>query len=93
MGETETLLLEGTHKVPHALGPREKQGIQKNLGQTYLGKQGSAVIYCGGRKLEVEIPGNNRLHWRLPFWKNVALHNKNLQAQMLRSPRPNKQGA
>ena len=29
-------LLEGTHRMPYALGPRVKQGCHKNLGQTYL---------------------------------------------------------
>ena len=49
--ETETPLLEGAHRIPCALGPRGKQGLHKNLSQTYLqiiegiqGKQGVAVV-------------------------------------------------
>ena len=52
--ETETPLLEGTHRIPCALGPRAKQGFHKNLGQIYLwvlecvlGKQGVAVVGAG----------------------------------------------
>ena len=47
LGETETPLLEETHKVSWLPGPRTKQVLLKNLGQTYLwvfegllGKQG-----------------------------------------------------
>ena len=29
-------LLEGAHRIPCALNPRAKQGLLKNLGQTYL---------------------------------------------------------
>ena len=54
----ETPLLEG------ALGPRAKEGLHNNLGQTqvpvlegYLGKQGAALAHCGGRILEAEVPG------------------------------------
>ena len=54
-------LLESAHKVSCALGPRVKQGLFKNLGQTYLqvleglkGRQGSAVSHYGGRTMEVE---------------------------------------
>ena len=50
LGETETPLLEGVHQVSCALGLRSKQGLHKNLGQTYLqvlegplGKQEMAV--------------------------------------------------
>ena len=64
----QTLLLENTHRISCAPGPRAKQGLHKNLGQTnlqvlecLLGKQEAAVAHCGGRMLEAEIPGNN--HW------------------------------
>ena len=30
--ETDTPLLEGTHKVSHAVGPRTKQYLHRNLG-------------------------------------------------------------
>ena len=36
LGETETPLLEGACKVSHALGPRTRQYLHRNLGQTYL---------------------------------------------------------
>ena len=35
LGKTETPLLEGTHKVSHALGPRAK-AVTRNLHQTCL---------------------------------------------------------
>ena len=35
LGKTETPLLEGTHKVSHALGPRAK-AVTRNLRQTCL---------------------------------------------------------
>ena len=57
-------LLEGTHRIPCALGPRAKQGFHKNLGQIYLwvlevplGKQEVAVMHCGGRTLEAVVQG------------------------------------
>lgn len=62
--ETQTPPLEGAHKISCALGPKTKQGLHENLGQTYLkvlecllGKQGSAEAHCGGRTLEAEVPG------------------------------------
>ena len=78
----EIPLLEGAHRIQCALGPRAKQRLHKNLGQTYLwvlegllGKQGSAVPHSGGMTLDAEIPGNNHCHelpWKLPFWKNTV---------------------
>ena len=62
----QTPLLEGTHRVSCALGPRAKP---KNLSQIYLwvlkgllGNQGSAVAHCVGKTLEVDITGNNHHH-------------------------------
>ena len=62
----ETTLLEGVHKASCALGSRAKQGVHKNLGQTYLqvlegllGRQGLLVAHCGNKTLEVEVLGNN----------------------------------
>ena len=34
LGETETPFLNGAHRVSHALGPRTKQRLYRNLGQT-----------------------------------------------------------
>ena len=52
LGETENPLLEGTCKLPCALGARLKGGLHENLGQTslqvlegLLGRQGSGS--CG----------------------------------------------
>lgn len=73
-----------------------KQGIHKNLGQTFLqlleeflGKQGSDVAHCGGKTLKVEVPRNNHwceLHWRLSFWKNLS------STIMAKNPQENTQG-
>lgn len=58
LGKTETSFLVGTHMVSCALGLRAKQGLHKNLGQTYLwvleglqGMQKSAVAHRGARTL------------------------------------------
>ena len=102
LGETETPLLEETHKVSWLPGLRTKQGLLKNLGQTYLWvfeglleKQGMAVAHCGGKTLEVKSPRNNHqcaLPWKLPFWKNLVPRKNSQQASVLRSPRPNRVG-
>ena len=54
LAEIETPILEGAHKVSCALGPRAKQGLHKNLGQTYLqvledllGRQGQLWLIVG----------------------------------------------
>ena len=64
LGETETLLLKGTHRVSCVLGPRPKQKLHKYLSWTYLqiledllGKQGVTVARCGGRTLEAKVLG------------------------------------
>lgn len=36
LGEIETLLLNGEHKILHALGPGSERAIWKRFGQTYL---------------------------------------------------------
>ena len=63
-GLIETPLIEGPHRVSHALDPRARQGLHKNLGQTYLqvfegclGKQGLAVDHRRRRTLEAQVPG------------------------------------
>lgn len=65
--QKQRLHSEGTHRVSRAVGPRARQGLHKNLGQTYLwvlqgllGKQGSTVAHCGGGPLKVEVLRNNR---------------------------------
>ena len=65
LGETETPLLEKTHKVSWLPGPRAKQGLCKYLGQIYLqvlesilGKQEAAVSHIGGRTLKGRGPRN-----------------------------------
>ena len=62
--ESETPLLEGTHRFSCALVPRTKQRFHKNLGQTCLRIlvdltriQRAAVAPCGGRTLEAEVSG------------------------------------
>ena len=93
LGKTQTTLLEGTHRIPCALGARAKQGLHTNLGQTYLlvlecllGKQGSAVAHFVGRTLEAEVPAII-ISMRSPGWchfGNIWPH-----PSWLRSPRPN----
>ena len=34
LGEMETPFLKGAHRISHALGPRAKQNLYRNLGQT-----------------------------------------------------------
>ena len=53
LGETATPPLEGARKVPHALGPRAKQGLHRSPGQIrlqalvgLLGRQG--LVHGGG---------------------------------------------
>ena len=62
----QTTSLEGTHKVSHALDTRAKQGLCNNLGlrvlEGLLERQGPAVSYCGGRTLDMMVPGNNYWH-------------------------------
>ena len=62
--ETEAPVSEGSQWVSCMLGPRVKQGFNKNLGQIYLQvsegileKQRVAVPHCGGRTLETQVPG------------------------------------
>ena len=62
LGEMKTRLLRGMHRVSYALGPRAKQRIHRNLGQTclqsledHLGKQGVTTAHCGGRILEAKV--------------------------------------
>ena len=64
LSETETPLLKGAHRLLHALGPRAKQKLHRNLGQTclwflkdLLGKQGVTVVLSGRRTVEAKILG------------------------------------
>ena len=64
LGETDTPLLEGTHRVSCEMSPREKWRLSKNQGQTYLwiledllGKQRAAVVCYEVRTLEAEVLG------------------------------------
>ena len=57
MRETDTILLEGTQKVSHALGPSTKQYLCRNLGYSYLGvlecllgRQGLTIAHCEGKE-------------------------------------------
>ena len=93
MEETEIPVLDGSHRIPCALGPRAKQRLHKTLGQIYLwvfedllGKQGAAVAHCGGSMSEAEAseiiigvnsPGGGHFG---KIWPHSS---------GLRSPRPN----
>jgi len=48
LGETETPLLEGAHRLSCALGPRAKQALKKNLGQNDLANHGGSPGKGGG---------------------------------------------
>ena len=80
LGETKTSLLEGAHKISHALGPRAKQWLHRRLGQTYLwvlegllGRWGSAVAHCGGKETDARGPREYSLEWALPDVTTLAL--------------------
>ena len=93
LGETENPLLEGTCKLPCALGARLKGGLHENLGQTslqdfHLEKQKSAVACCEVKDTD---SGGPREYWHdlLPFWHQDQVPPKSLQAPMLGSLRAN----
>ena len=95
MGEREFPFLKSTHRLSHALGPREKQCLHRNLGQTltavlggHPGKTGVNVASCEGGTLEAKLSGifrSSAFLWRWPFWENLAPP----VSQLLRSPRAN----
>ena len=55
LGETETPLLEGTHKILHSLGPSRKQYLHRNLGlgvlEDLLGRQRLTIAHCGDKDI------------------------------------------
>ena len=64
LGETETPLLKGAYRFSCTLGPRTKQRLHKNLGQTYLqiledllGIHRVTVAHCVGRTSEAKVSG------------------------------------
>ena len=73
LGETETPLLEGTHKVLCTSGPRRKgQWPHRRLKQTYLPvlegllqSQGVAVAHCGDKDTGSRSSGKYSLVWAL----------------------------
>ena len=73
LGETETPLLEGTHKVVCASGPRGKeQWPHRRLNQTYLlllegllQRWGVAVAHCGEKDTGSRSSGKYSLVWAL----------------------------
>ena len=74
LGETETPLLEGTHKVVCAPGPRGKeQWPHRRLNQTYLlvlehllQRQGATVAHCRDKDTGSRSSGKYFLAWALP---------------------------
>ena len=72
-GETQTPLLEGTHKVVCASGPRGKeQGPHRRLNHTYLlvlegllQRQGVAVAHHGDKDTGSRSSGKHSLAWAL----------------------------
>ena len=56
--------MKGAHRISCALGPREKQRLNKNLDQSYLqiwedllGKEGATVTHCRERAVETNFLG------------------------------------
>ena len=74
LGETETPLLEGTHKVVCTSGPRRKEHWPyRRLNQTYLlvlegllQRQGVAVPHSGDKDTGSRSSGKYSLVWALP---------------------------
>ena len=99
LGETETPLLEGTHKILCAPGPRGKeQWPHRSLNQTYLlalegflGEWGWLWLTVGPRTLAAEVLGST--HWWEPSWSLPLALPKSLQTPVLGHLRPqNQQG-
>ena len=73
LGETETPLLEGTHKVVCASGPRGKeQWPHRRLNQTYLlvlegllQRRGVSLAHCGDKDTGSRSSGKYSLVWAL----------------------------
>ena len=93
LGEMETPFLKGAHRLSRALGPRAKQGLHRNLGQTrlqflgdLLGKQRVTMACCGGRALEAKLLGIF-----ISVCSSRGGHFGKMQPHptALRSPRPN----
>lgn len=83
LGEIETPFLKGAHRLSRVLGPRAKQSLHRNLGQTWLqfsedllGKQGwmCLVVGEGHWKLNSWEYSAAAFLWRWPFWENLAPH-------------------
>ena len=70
LGETETVLLEGTHRVLCAPGPRKKnQWPHKRLGETYLFVlEGILWRWWGGGGVGGCSLLQRQKHWRQYFW-------------------------
>jgi len=92
LGEMETSLLKGTHRLSGALGPSAKQRLHRRLGQTclqlmedLLGKQ-VTVAHCGGGTLEAKVSGRNISVYlsRYGHFGKIWFYPSGL-----RSPRPN----
>ena len=74
LGETETPLLQGTHKVVCTLGPRGKeQWPDRRLNQTYLvvlvglrQRRGVAVFHHGDKDAGSRSSGKYSLAWAFP---------------------------
>ena len=86
------LILKRQHRFSCALGPRAKQKLHGNLGQTYLqflegllGKQGVTVAHCGGT-LEAKV---SRIIISICSSKGGNFGNIWPHPSALRSPRPN----
>ena len=74
LGETETPLLEGTHRVVCSSGPRRKeQWPHRRLNQTYLlvvehllQRRGVAVTHCRDKDTGSRSSGKYTWSWALP---------------------------
>ena len=93
LGETETLLLEGTHKLSCAPRPGEKQWPHRSLGHTYLlvlegllWRLVASVAHYGNKDTGGSSSGEHSLAWALsrpPFSHQDIAPPKSLQASVL----------
>ena len=103
MGGNGTPLLKGEYKISCALGPRAKQRLHRNLGQTWLqvlenllGKWSHWLTLGEGhwRQSSREYSPAGAFLWRWPFWKNLAppisteKHQAKQQSRWDHSPTP-----
>ena len=86
LAETETPLLEDTHRIPCKLGPRAKQGLLKNLSDFPTGLGGYPGKARGWLWLAIGAG-----HWRQRAWEYSSAWTT-LEAAILEKPSNTHQG-